>query len=153
MLKDLFNSQSFRNDSWAEPYLIAEAGVNHEGDIELAKRLIEEAKEGGANAIKFQTYKAETIASKHSPAYWDTNKEPIRSQYELFKKYDRFWKTEFEELKKYCDLQDIEFMSTPFDIESAKFLNDLMDVFKISSSDITNKPFIQFVSNFGIDLC
>jgi sialic acid synthase SpsE len=148
MLKNLFNSQSFRNDSWAEPYLIAEAGVNHEGDIELAKRLIEEAKEGGANAIKFQTYKAETIASKHSPAYWDTNKEPIRSQYELFKKYDRFWKTEFEELKKYCDLQDIEFMSTPFDTESAKFLNDLMNVFKISSSDITNKPFIQFISNF-----
>ena len=62
MLKDLFNSPSFRNDLWAEPYLIAEAGVNHEGNIELAKRLIEEAKEGGANAIKFQTYKAETIA-------------------------------------------------------------------------------------------
>ena len=148
MLKDLFNSPSFRNDLWAEPYLIAEAGVNHEGNIELAKRLIEEAKEGGANAIKFQTYKAETIASKNSPSYWDTSKEPIKSQYELFKKYDRFWKTEFEELKKYCDMQGIEFLSTPFDIESAKFLNELMDVFKISSSDITNKPFIQFISNF-----
>jgi N-acetylneuraminate synthase len=132
-----------------QPFVIAEAGVNHEGDIDIAKRLIEEAKEGGADAIKFQTYKAETIASKNSPAYWDTTKEPTRSQFELFKKYDKFWKGEFELLKRYCDELDIEFMSTPFDIESAKFLNDLMDVFKISSSDITNKPFIEYLSDFG----
>jgi N-acetylneuraminate synthase len=132
-----------------QPFVIAEAGVNHEGDIDIAKRLIEEAKEGGADAIKFQTYKAETIASKNSPAYWDTTKEPTSSQFELFKKYDSFWKNEFEQLKRYCDALGIEFMSTPFDIESAKFLNDLMDVFKISSSDITNKPFIEYICDFG----
>jgi sialic acid synthase SpsE len=131
------------------PYIIAEAGVNHEGSMELAKRLIDEAKEGGADAIKFQTYKAETIASKDSPYYWDITKEPTKSQFELFKKYDKFWKKEFEELKKYCDKAGIEFMSTPFDVESAKFLNDLMPVFKISSSDITNLPFIEYQCNFG----
>jgi N-acetylneuraminate synthase len=83
------------------PYVIAEAGVNHEGSMELAKRLIDEAAEGGAHAIKFQTYKAETIASKDSPYYWDITKEPTRSQFELFKKYDKFWKKEYEELARH----------------------------------------------------
>lgn len=131
------------------PYIIAEAGVNHEGSMDLAKRLIDEAAEGGAHAIKFQTYKAETIASKDSPYYWDISKEPTRSQFELFKKYDSFWKGEYEQLAKYCETAGIEFMSTPFDVESAKFLNDLMPVFKISSSDITNLPFIEFMCGFG----
>lgn len=131
------------------PYIIAEAGVNHEGSMEIAKRLIDEAKEGGADAIKFQTYKAHTIASKDSPAYWDTTKEPTLSQYELFTKHDKFWKEEMYALKQYCDHVGIEFLSTPFDIESATFLNEIMDVFKISSSDITNKPFIEYMCDFG----
>ncbi len=131
------------------PYIIAEAGVNHEGSIDLAKRLIDEAREGGADAIKFQTYKAETIASKDSPSYWDLSKEPTESQYKLFKKYDKFWKNEFEILKRRCDEVGIEFMSTPFDIESALFLNDFMDVFKISSSDLNNRPFVEYLCGFG----
>ncbi|MBI3511416.1 MAG: N-acetylneuraminate synthase family protein [Bacteroidetes bacterium] len=131
------------------PYVIAEAGVNHEGSMELAKRLIDEAAEAGADAIKFQTYKADTIASKDSPYYWDITKEPTRSQHELFQKYDKFWKKEYEELKKYCDKAGIEFMSTAFDVESANFLNDLMPVYKISSSDITNLPFIEHQCRFG----
>lgn len=143
---DLFNSPPKKEI--IRPYIIAEAGVNHEGSMDTAKRLIDEAKEGGADAIKFQTYKAETIASKDSPAYWDTTKEPTESQYKLFKKHDKFWKKEFVELKKYCENANIEFMSTPFDVEAADFLNDLMDVFKISSSDITNKPFIEYICNF-----
>ena len=130
------------------PIIIAEAGVNHEGSMEIAKRLIDDAAEGNADAIKFQTYKAETLASKDSPSYWDTSKEPTSSQYELFKKHDKFWKKEFEELKQYCDDAGIEFCSTPFDLESAEFLNDLMSVFKISSSDITNKPFIQKLCSY-----
>ncbi|WP_350293397.1 N-acetylneuraminate synthase family protein [uncultured Croceitalea sp.] len=135
--------------SLQKPYIIAEAGVNHEGSMDLAKRLIDEAKEGGAHAIKFQTYKASTIASKESPSYWDTSKESTESQFELFKKYDKFWKSEYEKLKLYCDKVDIEFMSTPFDVASANFLNDMMDVFKISSSDITNLPFIEHMASFG----
>ena len=131
------------------PYIIAEAGVNHEGSMELAKRLVDEAAEGGAHAIKFQSYKAKTLASKHSPYYWDITKEPTQSQFELFKKYDNFWKKEYEELKVYCDKAGIEFMSTAFDVESATFLNDLMPVYKISSSDITNLPFIEYQCSFG----
>jgi len=67
----------------------------------------------------------------------------------LFKKYDKFWKTEFEILSARCDNVGIEFISTPFDIVSAKFLNDLMSVFKISSSDLNNKPFIEYICSFN----
>jgi len=134
---------------FANPYIIAEIGVNHEGKMELAKRLIDEAMEGGADAAKFQSYKAKTIASKNSPSYWDTTKEPIDSQFKLFKKYDKFWKKEFEALATYCKKSGIEFISTPFDFESATFLNVMMDVFKISSSDITNLPFIEYIAGFG----
>ena len=148
-LLDLFKNINPYETKLYHPYIIAEAGVNHEGNMEIAKRLVYEAKEGGANAIKFQTNKANTIASKDSPAYWDTTKEPTKSQYELFTKHDKFWKKEMQELKNYCDEIGIEFMSTPFDIESATFLNQMMDVFKISSSDLTNKPFIEYICDFG----
>ena len=131
------------------PYMLAEAGVNHGGSMDLAKRLIEEAAEAGAQGIKFQTYKADTLAAKASPSYWDRSKEPTATQHELFKKYDSFWKNEFEKLKRICDDFGIEFFSTPFDVASATFLNDLMDVFKISSSDLSNLPFIQFQCEFN----
>lgn len=145
-LKELFSTINPYEKKLYKPYIIAEAGVNHEGCMKIAKRLCDEAKEGGADAIKFQTYKANTIASKDSPAYWDITKEPTLSQYELFTKHDKFWK---DEMQEYCDEIEIEFMSTPFDIESAIFLNEMMDVFKISSSDLTNKPFIEFICDFG----
>jgi len=142
-------NKGVNNNPIVKPYIIAEVGVNHEGSMKTAKRLVDEAKEGGAHAVKFQSYKAETLASKHSPAYWDTTKEPTESQFKLFKKHDSFWKNEMYELKNYCNEVGIEFMSTPFDVESAGFLNDMMDVFKISSSDITNKPFIEYICSFG----
>lgn len=131
------------------PYVIAEAGVNHEGDMEIAKRLIEQAAAGGAHAIKFQSYKAETLASKASPYYWDITKETTRSQYELFKKYDKFWKNEYEQLKSHCDRIGIDFLCTPFDLESARFLADLIKVYKIASADITNRPFIEYICGFN----
>ncbi len=133
----------------SQPYIIAEAGVNHEGSMSTARRLIQEAADAGADAIKFQTYRADTIAVRNSPAYWDLNSEPTTSQHALFSKYDKFWKKEFEQLKLCCDESGIEFLSTPFDLQSAEFLNDLMTVFKVSSSDITNKPFVEFITKFG----
>lgn len=145
---DVFNTNHGSQRKLKQPYVIAEAGVNHEGSLDIAKRLIEEAKEGGADAIKFQTYKAKTLASKDSPAYWDTTKEPTKSQYELFSKHDKFWKDEMVILQEYSHACEIEFLSTPFDIESANFLNDLMPAYKISSSDLTNKPFIEHICSF-----
>ena len=141
--------KNYNPDIINRPYVIAEAGVNHEGNIELAKRLIDEASAGGAHAIKFQTYKAHLLAAEDSPSYWDLTKEPTKNQRELFKKYDNFDKKEYEQLKQECDKRGIEFLSTPFDTNAADFLNDLMPVFKISSSDITNLPFIKYMCSFG----
>ncbi len=130
--------------------LIAEIGVNYYDialkrqitPMEAAKLMIKEAKEAGIHAVKFQTYKAETLAAKASPSYWDTTEEPTTSQYELFKKFDTFGFSEYKELKEYADTLDIEFLSTAFDYESADYLDELMGVYKISSSDLSNLPFI-----------
>ena len=131
-----------------KPYLIAEAGVNHECSMKIALKMIKLAKMGGADAIKFQYYKAETLASKKSPAYWDTKKEKSKNQFQLFKKYDQFNFSNFEKLHKECKKYGIDFMCTPFDINGAKKINKLVDVFKISSSDITNYPLIKEISKF-----
>lgn len=145
----LFAPDALCGTSVRMPYIIAEIGVNHEGDLDLALRMIDQASEAGADAVKFQTYKAERLASRDSPAYWDRSKEPTASQYALFKKYDSFGRSEFETLKRHCDRIGIDFLSTPFDIESARWLDGLMDAFKISSSDITNRPFIEYLCGFG----
>lgn len=128
------------------PYLIAEIGVNHEGSLGQAKRLIELAKEGGADAAKFQSYKADTLASKHSPSYWDTSKEATTSQHELFKKYDSFGAKEFIQLAQHCKSVGIDFLSTPFDDASIEFLDPLVPFFKIASADLTNIPFLRKVA-------
>ena len=131
------------------PLIIAEAGVNHEGDLSVARRLVREAAAGGADAIKFQTYRVDTLVAKQAPAYWDTTKESTTSQTALYRKYEKFWKNEYEELKICCEKEGIEFLSTPFDESSASFLNELMEVFKIASSEITNKPFIELICSYG----
>lgn len=131
------------------PYVIAEIGVNHEGDFDTAKRLIDLAKEGGADAAKFQTYKADKIASKHSPAYWDRNAEPTGSQRELFMKYDAFEPEDYAALADHCRDVGIDFASTPFDAEAVAFLDPLMTYFKIASADITNIPMLRQVAATG----
>ncbi len=135
-------------------YLIAEVGVNHFdiakklslSNLEAAKIMIDKAKEAGIHAIKFQTYKANTIASKNSPAYWDTTEEPTQSQYELFQKFDSFNEEEYAALAHHCKQIGIDFFSTPFDFDSADYLNKYMGIYKISSSDITNLPFIEHIA-------
>jgi len=131
------------------PYVIAEIGVNHEGSLDNAKLLIESAKRGGADAAKFQTYKAGLIASKFSPSYWDTTKEPTTSQYELFTKYDSFGPAEYAELAKHCADCGIEFVSTPFDLGAVDMLDPLVRFFKIASADITNPPLLKKVAKTG----
>ena len=132
--------------------LIAEIGVNYYdiakkmgiSDMEAAKLMVREAKAAGVTAVKFQTYRAETLAAKESPSYWDLSEEPTTSQYELFKKFDSFGEKEYRQLKEYCDEAGIEFLSTAFDVESADYLDELMNVYKISSSDLSNIPFIEY---------
>lgn len=137
--------------------LIAEVGVNYYdiaaqrgiSNMEAAKLMCHEAKNAGVHAVKFQTYKAETLAAKDSPSYWDTSEEPTTSQRELFKKFDSFGEPEYRELAEYCRSIDLDFCSTAFDFESADYLEPLMDVYKVSSSDLTNLPFIEYQAKKG----
>ncbi len=132
--------------------LIAEIGVNYYdiavergiSNMEAAKLMIKEAKKVGIHAVKFQTYKAGTLAAKASPSYWDRREEPTASQYELFQKFDSFGEAEYKELAEYSESIGIEFLSTAFDFESADYLEKLMNVYKISSSDLSNLPFIEY---------
>lgn len=128
------------------PYIIAEIGVNHNCSIKLAKKMILQAKKGGANAVKFQTYKAEKIASKKSPSYWDTKEEKSTNQYDLFKKFDKFEIKDYKILKKYCNHVKIDFLSTPFDNDVVSSLNRLVPLFKVASADITNFPLLEKIA-------
>jgi N-acetylneuraminate synthase len=131
------------------PYVIAEIGVNHEGSLETAKRLIELAHEGGAHGAKFQSYKANTLASKQSPAYWDTSKEATLSQHELFQKYDNFEAGDYAALADHAKKVGIDFLSTPFDDDAVDYLAPLVPFFKIASADITNTPLLRRVAKVG----
>ncbi len=128
------------------PYIIAEIGVNHECSINLAKKMIKQAKKGGAHGVKFQSYKADKIASKNSPSYWDVREEKTNSQFNLFKKYDKFNFSDFKLLKKFCNKIKIDFLSTPFDNDVVNELNTLVPFFKIASADITNLPLLKKIA-------
>jgi len=130
------------------PYVIAEIGVNHEGSMDKAKELIDMVAEGGGHAAKFQTYKAEKLASKNSPAYWDTSKESTQSQYKLFQKFDSFDASNYQELAKYCATKGVDFLSTPFDSDAVDMLAPLMPIFKVASADITNVPLLRKIAQF-----
>lgn len=133
------------------PFIIAEIGVNYYDHarelgisvLDAAKLMVDEAAKGGAHAVKFQTYKAGKLASKHSPAYWDQREEPTTSQFELFSKFDHFGEPEYRALAARCEEVGVMFLSTPFDFEAADYLEALMPLYKISSSDLTNIPFIK----------
>ena len=144
-----FYIEDFKVGNFLAPYVIAEIGVNHEGDLDLAKRLIDQAASGGAHAAKFQSYTASKLASRHSPAYWDMTQEPTESQYKLFQKYDSFGPGEYRELALHCREKGIHFLSTPFDLDAVEFLTPLVPAFKIASADITNVPLIRKTSATG----
>ena len=130
-------------------FIIAEAGVNHNGDIELAKQLIDVAVEAKADAVKFQTWKTELLVSKDAKMadYQIENTGIIESQYDMLKKLELSY-NEFRELKKYCDRKNILFLSTPDEEESADFLNSLQNIFKIGSAELTNIPFLRHIASF-----
>jgi N-acetylneuraminate synthase len=126
-----------------KPTIIAEAGVNHNCNFNLAKKYIKLVKNSGADAIKFQTYKAETLAAEDSPSYWDNSAEKTKSQFQLFKKYEKFNFNEFNKLKNLCDKKKISFMTTVFDHNEIDRYDPILDIYKISSSDITNVPLLR----------
>ena len=131
-------------------YIIAEAGVNHNGSFELACRLVDAAKAAGADCIKFQTFKSEKLVS-HTAQKADYQKETTGdgSQVGMLKKLELSY-DEFLALKNYCDRAGICFLSTPFDFESIDFLNSIdMPFWKIPSGEVTNYPYLAALAKTG----
>lgn len=124
-------------------YIIAEAGVNHNGSLETAFRMVDEAKNAGADCIKFQTFKSENLVSvKASKADYQKGNTGEGSQLEMLKKLELSF-DEFIRLKDYCQEKGIEFLSTPFDLESLDFLDRLgVPFWKIPSGEVTNLPYL-----------
>ncbi|WP_270975046.1 N-acetylneuraminate synthase [Campylobacter helveticus] len=128
--------------------IIAEAGVNHNGDLNLAKKLIEQAAKAGADVVKFQTFKAEDCVSikAKKAKYQLENTAKDESQLEMIKKLELSREAHFE-LMKHCKKHGIAFLSTPFDLESVEFLRGLdLPYFKIPSGEITNFPYLKAVA-------
>lgn len=131
-------------------FIIAEAGVNHNGSLQLARQLVDAAAEAGVDAIKFQTWKTELIVTRSAKqaTYQVENTGIEESQFEMLKKLELSYEN-FLELKSYCDEQNIVFMSTPDEIESADFLYALQEIFKIGSGEITNLPYLRHIGQLG----
>lgn len=132
-------------------FIIAEAGVNHNGDINLAKKLIDVAKDAGADAVKFQTFNANCIVTKGAKKadYQKKATNMDESQYSMIKKLE-LTKDDFEDLAKYAKERSISILSTPFDEKSADLLYKLgLPAFKISSGDITNYPLLRYIAKKG----
>ncbi len=132
-------------------FIIAEAGVNHNGSVEIAKQLIDIAVEAGADAVKFQTFKAEKLVSKiaEKAEYQKQATDKIESQYEMIKKLELDVNAH-KELILYCNQKGIIFLSTPFDHDSIDLLNDLgLEIFKIPSGEINNLPYLRAIGKLG----
>ena len=128
-------------------FIIAEIGVNHNGDLNLAKKMILEAKKAGVDAVKFQSFKADKLVSKDAKKadYQIKNTEKDESQYNMIKKLE-LTEQDHIYLKNICDEENIKFLSSPFDIENAQLLVSLgIDIVKIPSGEITNLPYLEAI--------
>lgn len=131
--------------------IIAEAGVNHNGRMDLAKKLIDVAADSGADYVKFQTFKTELAISKNAQKadYQQQNTGNSESQFDMVKKLELGF-DQFIELKKYSEVKGIKFLSTGFDLPSMAFLNSLdLDLFKIPSGEITNLPYLRLIGSYN----
>ena len=133
--------------------IIAEIGVNHDGDVNKAKKLITGAKSAGADVVKFQTFSADNLASPSAAAAtYQQLSTKIRSQHKLLAGLE-LTRQEFRELKEYCDVSNIEFLSTAFDVDSLNFLLSLgMQRIKVPSGEITNTPLLNHISAQNKDI-
>lgn len=131
--------------------LIAEIGVNHNGDLVLAKEMITAAKECGADAVKFQTFSAESLASADTPKvkYQESTTASSETHFQMLKKLE-LSRDDHYDLNEYCKDSDIKFLSTPYDIDSAEFLNSLnIEMFKTASADVVDIPLQKFLASTG----
>lgn len=144
-------SGSRRIGPGAPCFVIAEVGVNHNGSLDLALRSIDVAKEAGADAVKFQTFRAERLVTKTAPTarYQTENTGIVQSQFQMLKSLE-LSDTDHERIVAHCREREIQFMSTPFDEESATLLHSLgMTLFKVPSGELTNLPLLRHIARFG----
>ena len=129
-------------------FIIAEAGVNHNGSIDLAKKLIDVASNSGADAVKFQTFKAKNLVTKNSEkADYQQTTNRKETQFDMLKKLE-LSKDNHIDLVDYSKKKKIKFLSSPFDLESINLLNNLgLDIFKIPSGEITNLPYLRLLGS------
>ena len=135
-------------------FIIAEAGVNHNGDLRLAKKLVEAAATAGADAVKFQTFKAEAIVAASAPKanYQKDTTPAAESQYDMLKRLE-LGHDDFLAIKAHCAKKNILFMSTPFDLDSIDMLASMgLDIFKIPSGEITNLPYLRQIGRLKKEL-
>ena len=130
-------------------FIIAEAGVNHNGKYDLALELVNKAVYAGVDAVKFQTWKTELLMTKRAELaeYQKRKNQQEQNQYDMVKRLELSY-PEFSRLKKYCDTKDIIFLSTADEVKSARFLFDLQNIFKIGSGEITNLPYLRYIGSF-----
>lgn len=130
--------------------IIAEAGVNHNGSLDIAKKMVEAAHRCGADVIKFQTYEVDSLVSAEAPMaeYQKKNTGRDESQRAMLEKL-ALTREEFSELADFCGKTGIEFLSTPFDISSVYFLNPMQRFWKIPSGEITNYPYLREIGKTG----
>jgi N-acetylneuraminate synthase len=131
-------------------FVIAEAGVNHNGDVRLAHRLIDEAKKAGADAVKFQSFITDELITRDAPkAEYQTKTTGPGSQYDMLKSLE-LAADQQQELKAHCEMADILYLCTPYDKPSVEMLQGMnVQAFKIASTDVTNIPFLRFVAAKG----
>ena len=131
-------------------FIIAEAGVNHNGDINLAKKLVDVAKDAGVDAVKFQTFKSEGVVIEECEIadYARENMGKNIKQIDMIKKLELKYE-DFVELKRYCDKKGIMFLSTPHSYDAIDFLEPLVPIYKIGSGDLTNLPFLEKIAKKG----
>jgi N-acetylneuraminate synthase/N,N'-diacetyllegionaminate synthase len=134
-------------------YFIAEAGVNHNGSLETAERLVDVAADSGADAVKFQTFSADRLVTENTTkAEYQTETTGEGSQYEMLKRYE-LDRSDHDRLMSYCDKRDITFLSTPFDTESADMLADLgVPAIKVGSGELDNHPLLEHVATLDLPL-
>lgn len=130
-------------------FIIAEAGVNHNGDLKLAKELVDAAVEAKVDAIKFQTFNADKLVTYSAPKakYQETVENRQENQYEMLKKIE-LSADDFREISAYCEKRDVVFLSTPFDFDSIELLESLnVELFKVSSGDLNNLPLLKSIAS------
>ena len=144
----------FTLTNYGRPFVVAEAGINHNGNLDKAFEMVRVAKMAGANAIKFQTFKAEEFCGDYNQeySYWSQGKEVTEPMLDMFKRYE-FCRSEWFEIKRKCDQENVLFLSTPQNLSDLDVLLEIgIPAIKVGSDDFTNLPLLKDYASTGLPM-